>query len=98
MAVGTGALSRVVVLLAVTFVVFFLLLASRVYAGGELRSTTVHVVQPGETLWEIAGELTGPEGDVRRIIYDIKRMNGLETSGIGAGDRLVVPAPSGEDG
>lgn len=89
-AVRAKALSRVTVLLTAVVVAFFLLLASRVQAGSELRPTAIHVVQSGETLWSIA-TATGDQ-DVRRAIYEIRRLNALDSSAILAGQRLVVPA------
>jgi nucleoid-associated protein YgaU len=41
-------------------------------AGGETR----HVVQPGETLWEIATATY--EGDPREAIWRIEQRNGVE--------------------
>ncbi len=91
MASGATALSRVVVLLTALVALFFLLLASRVQAGNQLRPTTVHVVQEGETLWEIAESLADPADDIRVLVFDLKRMNGLSSAEIAAGDRLVTP-------
>lgn len=88
---GDTALPRVAVLFTALVVVFFLLLASGVRAGGAPRSNEVHVVQAGETLWAIAESLVGPAEDIRAVVWELKALNGLSTSTIHAGDRIVVP-------
>jgi Tfp pilus assembly protein FimV len=52
---------------------------------------TQHLVRPGETLWEIARGLVGPEGDPRPVIEAIRDANGLEAAPLLAGDTLVLP-------
>jgi len=92
MATGADALPRVVVLLTALIAAFFLLLASGVAARGDGRATEeVHVVQAGETLWEIARDLTAVGGDVRRTVFELRRLNRLPDSLIMAGDRILVP-------
>ena len=59
---------------------------------GQAVPTEVVQVAPGETLWDIASRLTATGDDVRGVIYDIKRLNALDSSGLTAGQRLRVPA------
>ncbi len=94
MTVSISTLSRAVVLLTVVVIVFFLLLPSGVGAGDEAHPTRVHVIQPGETLWSIAGQHTPAGGDVRATVYALKQMNGLQGGAIRAGAELVVPLGS----
>lgn len=50
------------------------------------------VVQPGQTLWEIAGRIA-PDRDPRRVIADIEDLNGLtDPGGLVAGRSLFVPS------
>jgi Tfp pilus assembly protein FimV len=91
MAVRSNTLSRVVVLLAMAVVALFLLLANGVQAGDTLRPTETHVVQAGDTLWDIAAEHTPTGGDVRKTVADIQEMSDLEGGIIQPGDRLTVP-------
>ncbi len=51
-----------------------------------------HVVAEGETLWEIARGLVGPEGDPRPVIEVIRDENGLGTALLVEGQTLVLPA------
>ena len=54
-------------------------------AGPEVR----YVVQPGDTLWEIAESRS--QGDPREAIWMISRRNGLEDSLLQPGQVLVIP-------
>jgi hypothetical protein len=50
-------------------------------------------VEAGDTLWTIAADLAGPSVDVRSVVADIKRDNGLQTSALKVGQVLVIQAP-----
>lgn len=91
MTIRTSTLPRAVVLLTAVAVVFFLLLVAGAGAGNEVRATGIHVVAAGDTIWSIAAEHTQAGGDVRTVVFDIKRMNRMESSLIRAGEQLVVP-------
>jgi nucleoid-associated protein YgaU len=60
--------------------------------GGDLRLAGVNsvVVQPGDTLWSIAGSLGGDD-DVRAVVDEIQELNGLEGSALVPGQVLVLP-------
>lgn len=49
------------------------------------------VVQPGESLWVIASGVTDPGQDVREVVDQIKRLNGLQGAAVHAGQELAVP-------
>ncbi len=48
----------------------------------------VYVVQPGDTLWAIAGEIAQPGEDVRPIVDELKVITG--GSQLDAGQRIVI--------
>lgn len=54
------------------------------------KAATV-VVQPGETLWQIATRVA-PGADPRTTVHRIEELNGLTTARVSAGQRLYVPA------
>lgn len=57
-------------------------------SGGE-----AHVVAEGDTLWDIARSVVGPEGDPRPVVQEIRELNDLETSStLLPGVRLIVPS------
>lgn len=48
------------------------------------------VVEPGDTLWQIA-RANAPERDPRSVVADIVRLNALPSTSVAAGAVLVVP-------
>jgi hypothetical protein len=47
-------------------------------------------VQPGDTLWSIAGGVAGT-GDVREVVHRIQERNGLHTTVLIPGQVLELP-------
>lgn len=99
MTITANTRNRVVVLLTSIALALVLLLAGAVVARADdpevpvtPQSTITHMVQSGDTLWVIAGGYTPPGDDVRVVIEDIKRANGLTTSLIVPGQVLIIPA------
>jgi hypothetical protein len=48
------------------------------------------VVQPGQTLWSIAKDVA-PGRDIREVIYEIRRINGLDNAMVRSGQTLELP-------
>jgi hypothetical protein len=65
------------------------LLSSNAVADAPTPAATVHVVQPGESLWTIAEELTAPGADVRVTLDQLAELNGSHA--LNAGARILVP-------
>lgn len=61
----------------------------------EVCTYTEYTVQHGDTLWDIASGCNRNE-DVRKVIYDIKALNNLESAAIHCGDVLLVPCGKNE--
>ncbi|GAA4809984.1 LysM peptidoglycan-binding domain-containing protein [Nocardioides caeni] len=59
-------------------------------SGGDPAIELV-TVAPGETLWDIAGDVAGG-GDVRDVVAEIQQLNALDSSVVYAGQELRVPA------
>ena len=55
--------------------------------GPMLQQTTV---QPGETLWSVAQRIA-PKNDPRDVVAQIRRINHLPSSGLRAGQQLLLP-------
>jgi nucleoid-associated protein YgaU len=94
-----GRLARSLALAAV-----FLLLAvsiADVVGGGLARASSAEamvpvstlsvVVQPGDSLWTIAGR-TAPTTDPREVVSRIRDLNGLRSNLIQPGQVLLVPS------
>ncbi|WP_164553330.1 cell division suppressor protein YneA [Brevibacillus marinus] len=77
--------------------VFFCLLTGFVLAGGEeaepvYASYKLVTVQPGDSLWELAGRYQEEAGIERaELIAAIKRANQLSHTLIYPGDNLLIP-------
>lgn len=65
--------------------------ASHEAPRGPDASPAVHVVRAGETLWDIAREIVGPEGDPRPVVADLRELNRIEGRTLRAGARLTLP-------
>jgi len=80
------------------FVLFLLLLVSI----GDLVTcekrtdvqTTEYVVREGDTLWDIARRIS-PEGHHGKIVWTIRELNGLESSLIRPGQKILIPIKGG---
>lgn len=57
-------------------------------SGADLEVITV---QAGQSLWSLAEEIA-PGVDPRDVISDIQAVNQLDTGGVRAGQRLMLPA------
>lgn len=81
-------------LLVAAMVMLLTLLFSTVIAnsayGYKERAYKVVRVYKGDTLWEIAGKYNKGD-DIRRYIYEIKKVNNLSNSEIHIGEYLLIP-------
>jgi nucleoid-associated protein YgaU len=66
--------------------------ASREPQEDHGSTPVVRVVRPGDTLWGIAREIVGPEGDPRPVVTELRELNELEGRVLPAGVRLALPA------
>lgn len=46
----------------------------------------------GDTLWEIARNHLSPDQDIREVVYDIKKLNNMDTGFIYPGDIIKIPS------
>lgn len=76
--------------LAVAVTAVFLLLTSA-DADQPAPATAAHVVEPGETLWELASTVADDGSDLRGIVRDIQEINQLDGATIHPGQRLQLP-------
>lgn len=90
-------LRTTVPLLIGVMILVFLVIQPRIFgavAMQQVEGDTDYIevlVAPGDTVWGLAREY-GPDGvDVRRMIYQIRDANGLETFVIHPGQVLIIP-------
>ncbi|GEK20647.1 LysM peptidoglycan-binding domain-containing protein [Cellulomonas xylanilytica] len=81
-------------ILAAVVVAAVTLFASQASADAPVAAQEVvrHVVQPGETLWQIAESVSAPSQDVRDVVVELVALNELPDAGLMAGQVIVVPA------
>lgn len=62
------------------------------HAQASLQEATWerHVVQPGETVWGLAGQ-SGCDADLQMVVSEILERNGLEHASVSAGQVLLIP-------
>lgn len=82
--------------LFLSVIIFFLsvagmLFAAKAYSLEEHAYTRIQVM-PGDTLWGIASKYNTGR-DIRKFIFEIKRINGLSDSTIYEGQSLIIPEP-----
>jgi nucleoid-associated protein YgaU len=58
--------------------------------GLSLAGESSVVVRPGDTVWDIAVAVGGDD-DVRAVVDEIQRLNGLDGSALVPGQRLRLP-------
>lgn len=64
--------------------------ASASLSGGESEPVKVVVVQPGDTLYDLASSVSEP-GEVRDMVHRIQELNSLPSATIAEGQELAVP-------
>ena len=82
----------------VAFLAMIPIVTAMVVFGGKVAQAnsaapamTTVVVQPGQSLWEVASSVD-PSQDPRAVILEIQQLNGLESAEVSVGQQLIVPA------
>ena len=51
-----------------------------------------HEIKKGESLWSIAAKYHNPNSvDLRKIIYEIKNLNNIDSAVITPGEKIIIP-------
>jgi LysM repeat protein len=86
---ASPSLNRMVATAAMVVLAIVIFLSVATPSPGAPRPRH-YQVQAGDTLWSIAATRYSGS-DIRAAIYDIRHANGLSTSTISVGQRLVLP-------
>jgi len=70
--------------------------AGTVIGANQAESLTKPVyseitIQAGDTLWELAKEFGPADQDVREVVYEICKINGISAEGIYPGQTILIP-------
>ncbi|MCX8130668.1 MAG: LysM peptidoglycan-binding domain-containing protein [Clostridia bacterium] len=79
--------TTVIMIMIITITTTFL--ATTVYGYKESSYKTI-IVRQGDTLWDIANK-NNKESDIRKYIYEIKKVNNLNDGNIISGQELKIP-------
>jgi LysM domain len=81
-----------VVLLAAALVVWGGARVGLAVADSTTPAVQTHVVQPGETVWQIVvGEYGSTDRDVRVLVDEVLRVNHLDSASVVPGQHLLLP-------
>lgn len=64
--------------------------ATATHDSGTPADVRIIQVQPGDTLYAIAGDLAEP-GQIREMVHQIQQLNSLPGGGLQVGQKLAVP-------
>ncbi|MGO4255673.1 LysM peptidoglycan-binding domain-containing protein [Marmoricola sp. RAF53] len=86
---------RIVVLLTFLACAFAVMVAfggwaTATHDSGTQESVRVVEVEPGDTLYDIAGRIAEP-GKVREMVHHIQQLNSLPSAGLQVGQKIAVP-------
>ena len=82
----------IITVLLLTLIVPVVSAAADVVKQPQPVEVVLHVVAPGETLWEIAQATKPPGKGIWDEITNIKRLNDLPTSALSTGQTILLPA------
>ncbi|MDR2323202.1 MAG: LysM peptidoglycan-binding domain-containing protein [Microbacterium sp.] len=97
---GRRVLAALVALPVAAVIAFAALSGGSALASGEQttgNTFTTITVQPGDTLWSIAGEVA-PNADPRDVVAKISQLNLVDGGVIEVGQHLAIPAEYGATG
>jgi LysM repeat protein len=83
-------LAALVVLLFAAFSLGRAATGAATAAGGVVPAVEQTTVQPGDTLWAVARRIA-PDHDPRPVVEQIRRLNGLTSAELYAGQQLLLP-------
>jgi cell division protein YceG involved in septum cleavage len=77
-----------ILILSILFISLFSLIGSGENSGNFIK----HEIESGESLWSIASQYYNKNNvDLRKIIYEIKKINNINSAVISPGRELIIP-------
>ena len=75
----------------ILFIIFISGMFMTTYADANNIKVVEYQIQAGDTLWEIAEEYNKSNKDIREYIYELKKINALNSGLINPGQTIKVP-------
>jgi hypothetical protein len=82
--------TRFVTVLVVMSLLTYLFFIPTITSGTQEQQFVQVYVEKGDTLWDIASRYD-PQGDIRKLIFEIRKFNNMESYNIMAGSYIKVP-------
>lgn len=80
------------VLLIIIFMCLATVFGTSGVSGTSTESYRTVTVVSGDTLWSIAGAYSNNDTDIRKLVYEISRLNSLKADELTVGMQLMIPA------
>lgn len=79
------------ILIIISLILIILFLIGLTSHGNNNVSYIKIKVKPGQTLWNIASDYNTKNEDLRKLIYQIKKINKMDNVILNPGDTIKVP-------
>jgi len=86
----------IIILIVLTLIIAFAITMAITYYKSQNNFDTAdyttkwHTVERGETLWELGTYCKAEDDDVREWISAVKKLNGMSSAGLTAGDYIKI--------
>lgn len=84
-------MKKLMMLIMATLLVYSGYVLGNCAAADKVYTTRTVTVYSGDTMWDIASQWTEDGEDVRAVIYRICETNGLKTTDLQPGQKILVP-------
>ena len=81
----------IIISVLVSIILSTLIIATTHTKGYSIPEYSTIVVESGDTLWDIACENYGNDIDIRKMVSEIRKANGMNTSELSVGQVLLIP-------
>jgi hypothetical protein len=88
---GGARAGRIVLSLVFIVLVLAHFVPQRGVLAGSGDQFVMTTVRQGDTLWDIAVRMSKDDADIRRVIFDVRKVNNLVSTRVMPGDVLRVP-------
>lgn len=81
----------IIICVLISVIISTTVLVTRRPEGKSNEVYQEHLVKYGDTLWDIATDITDGSKDIRRVIFEIKKINDLSTPDLCVGQLIKLP-------